>query len=100
MIKNYFKTACRAISRHRAYSLINVLGLTLGIASCLIIFLVVKNELGYDSFNHKADRTYRVTLNALDFNSNISLAVAPALRTDFPENDLKMLRQSKIIIDI
>lgn len=85
MFKNYFKTAWRAIRRHRAYSLINVLGLTLGIASCLIIFLVVKNELGYDDFNRKADRTYRVTLNALDFNSNVSLAVAPAMRTDFPE---------------
>src|SRR5215210_330294 len=84
MIKNYFKTAWRAISRHRAYSLINVLGLTLGIASCLIIFLVVKNELGYDNINRKARRTYRVTLNALDFNSNVSLAVAPAVRTDFP----------------
>lgn len=85
MFKSYFKTAWRAVSRHRAYSLINVLGLTLGIASCLIIFLVVKNELSYDNFNRKADRIYRVTLNALDFNSNVSLAVAPAMRTDFPE---------------
>lgn len=85
MFRNYFKTAWRAVSRHRAYSLINVLGLTLGIASCLIIFLVVKNELGYDNFNRKAGRIYRVTLNALDFNSNVSLAVAPAMRTDFPE---------------
>jgi putative ABC transport system permease protein len=48
MIKNYFKTAWRSVSRHKAYSIINVLGLTLGIASCLVIFLVVKYELGYD----------------------------------------------------
>jgi putative ABC transport system permease protein len=85
MFKNYFLTATRSIKRNFSYSILNVLGLTLGIASCLVIFLVVKNELGYDTFNQKASRTYRVTLNALDYNSNVSLAVAPAMRTDFPE---------------
>src|SRR5436190_17985284 len=85
MIKNYFKTAWRTLNKHRAYSIINVLGLTLGIASCLVIFLVVKYELGYDKFNKKADRIYRVTLNAIDFNPCVSMAVVPALRTDFPE---------------
>lgn len=85
MVKNYFKTAWRNISKHKSYSIINVLGLTLGIASCIVIFLVVQYELNYDKFNSKADRTYRVTLNALDFNPNISMAVVPAMRTDFPE---------------
>jgi len=85
MIKNYFKTAWRNLRRHKVYSVINVLGLTLGIASCLVILLVVKYELGYDRFNSKADRTYRVTLNAIDFNPSVSMAIAPALRNDFPE---------------
>jgi len=85
MFKNYFKTAWRNLARHKSYSIINVLGLTLGIASCLVIFLVVKYELGYDRFNSKADRTYRVTLNAIDFNPNVSMAVVPAMRNDFPE---------------
>ena len=85
MIKNYFKTAWRALSRHKAYGIINVLGLTLGIVSCLVIFLVVKYELGYDKFHKKADRIYRVTLNAIDFNPCVSMAVVPALRNDFPE---------------
>src|ERR1700710_823863 len=85
MIKNYFKTAWRSLSKHKAYSLINVLGLTLGIASCLVIFLVVQYELGYDKFYKKADRIYRVTLNAIDFNPSVSLAIIPALRNDFPE---------------
>ena len=67
------------------YSLINILGLALGIASCLIIFLVVKNELGYDGFHKKANRVYRVTLNAIDFNPSVSMAIAPAMRNDFPE---------------
>jgi len=85
MIKTYFKTAWRNLSKHKAYSLINILGLTLGIASCLVIFLVVKYELNYDRFHSKANRTYRVTLNAIDFNPSVSFAVAPAMRTDFPE---------------
>ena len=85
MFKNYFKTAWRSISKHKAYSIINVLGLTLGIASCLIIFLVVQYELSYDKFNSKADRTYRVTLNAIDFNPCVSLAIATPMRNDFPE---------------
>src|SRR5436190_26330 len=85
MIKNYFKTAWRNLSKHKAYSIINMLGLTLGIASCLVIFLVVQYELSYDKFNSKANRTYRVTLNAIDFNPSVSMAIAPAMRNDFPE---------------
>lgn len=85
MLRNYFKTAWRAISSHRIYTIINLLGLTLGIASCLIIFLVVRYELGYDGFHKKADRTYRITLHALDYNPSVSLAIVPRLRNDFPE---------------
>lgn len=85
LIRNYFKTAWRSLRRHRIYSTINVLGLTLGIASCLVILLVVKYELGFDKFNSNADRTYRVTLNAIDFNPSVSMAIVPAMRNDFPE---------------
>src|SRR5882724_8544310 len=85
MFKNYLKTAWRAIIAHRVYTIINLLGLTLGIASCLIIFLVVRYELGYDGFHKKADRTYRITLHAIDYNPNVSLAIVPRLRNDFPE---------------
>jgi len=85
MLKNYLKIAWRSISRYKAYSLLNISGLALGIASCLVIFLVVRYELSYDQFHRKADRTYRVTLHALDYNPSVSMAVAPALRNDFPE---------------
>lgn len=85
MFGNYLKTAWRSLFKHKAYAFINVLGLTLGIASCLVIFLVVRHELGYDKFHTKADRIYRVTLNAIDFNPCVSMAVAPALRNEFPE---------------
>ena len=85
MLKNYLLSAFRSIRRNLSFSLLNIIGLSLSLASCLIIFLIVRNELGYDQFSRKADRTYRVTLNALDFNSNISMAIVPAMRNDFPE---------------
>src|SRR6201994_2985195 len=84
MFKNYMIIAFRNIRRNLSYAFLNIFGLTLGVASCLVIFLIVRNELNYDNYS-KADRIYHVTLNAIDFNSNVSLAVAPKLRADFPE---------------
>ncbi|GAB3936476.1 ABC transporter permease [Larkinella terrae] len=85
MLRNYFKIAYRTILQQKSYSFINVTGLALGLAACILIFLVVRNELSYDAFNRKADRTYRVTVHGLDYNPSVSFAVAPAFRTDFPE---------------
>ena len=102
MIRHYFKTAWRSIRRNRLYSTLNILGLALGIASCIIISLVIKYELGYDAFNKKADRIYRVTLNAIDFNPSVSMAIAPAMRTSFPELEkLSQIRpQSDVMVVI
>ena len=77
--------ALRQVRRRFSFALLNILGLTLGIATCIVIFLVVRNELSYDQYHRKANRTYRVTLNAIDFNPSVSMAVTPALRNDFPE---------------
>ncbi|HEY9258669.1 ABC transporter permease [Chitinophaga sp.] len=85
MFSSYLKTALRTIRRNISYTFLNVFGLTLSIAACLIIFLIVRNELSYDSPFKKADRTYRVTMHGLDYNSSVSLLVVPALRNDFPE---------------
>lgn len=85
MFKSYGIIAFRNIQRNLNYVLLNVFGLTISIASCLVIFLIVRNELGYDNFHRKADRTYRVTLNAIDFNPSVSMGVVPAMRNDFPE---------------
>lgn len=85
MFKHYLQNAFRHIRRNLSYTFLNIFGLTLSIASCLIIFLVVRNELGYDTFHRKANRTYRVTMNALDFNPSVSFGIVPAMRNDFPE---------------
>ena len=62
MIKNYFKVAIRYLFRHKGYTAINILGLAIGIACCVLIMLFVRSEWSYDRFHTKSDRLYRVWL--------------------------------------
>ncbi len=61
MLKNYIKIALRNLWKHKIHTLINVLGLALGIASSIILFFIVQYELSFDNFHPKADRIYRIT---------------------------------------
>jgi predicted permease len=61
MLFNYFKIARRNIYRNKAYSMINVAGLGLGLACAIIIFAIVKYHLSFDTFHEKRDRIYRIT---------------------------------------
>jgi putative ABC transport system permease protein len=60
MIKNYLKVAIRNLLRHKGYAFTNILGLAVGIAASVLIFLYITNEMSYDKFHEKADRTYRL----------------------------------------
>ncbi|MFI5139354.1 MAG: ABC transporter permease, partial [Sphingobacteriales bacterium] len=60
MIKNYFKIAWRTIVRHKGYSAINVAGLTVGIAACLLIFVIIQYELSFDTFRPGYKNIYRI----------------------------------------
>lgn len=60
MFHNYIKTALRNIFKHKGYSLINIIGLSIGMACCLLILLYVQDELSYDRYHKNADRIYRV----------------------------------------
>jgi putative ABC transport system permease protein len=60
MLKTYFKIALRSLSRNKIFTAIDIFGLALGISTCLLILLFIQDELGYDSFNKKADQMYRV----------------------------------------
>jgi len=89
MIKNYFKTAWRSLLRNKSYAAINVAGLTIGIAACLLIFLIVKFETSFDNFHANKEHIYRVlTLNSgpdgITRESGTPLPVAEGLRADFP----------------
>ncbi|MCK4854951.1 MAG: ABC transporter permease, partial [Bacteroidales bacterium] len=59
MIANIIKVAFRNLFKHFGYSFINILGLAIGLASSIFIFLYVVNELTYDRFHEKSDRIYR-----------------------------------------
>ncbi len=90
MLKNYFKIAFRTFWRNRAFSAINISGLAIGMATCLIIMLFVHNELSYDRYNKKADRMVRVIFRGsaeggkMD-EANVMPPVAQALLHDYPE---------------
>src|SRR5882762_2747919 len=86
MIKNYFKIAFRNIIRHKAYSIINISGLAIGMACSILILLWVQNELSYDRFHKNADQLYRLTCNAGDFKAAVSPAgMAEGLQREMPE---------------
>ncbi len=90
MFKNYFKVAFRLIKRHKGFSLINILGLAIGMASCLLIFLYVQDELSYDRYNKNADRIYRAGTHLKMQRREMSVAsvcapMAKALVDEFPE---------------
>ena len=91
MFKNYLKIAFRSLWRKRAFSLLNILGLAIGIAAALIIFLVIVNETGFDSFHTKKDRIFRVGVDltyhngAKDYEGSVPILMADAMRQDFPQ---------------
>ena len=90
MIKNYFKTAWRNIKRNKLFSLINISGLSLGIATCFIIMLYVQDELSYDKFNENADHiarmVFRADINGGKINESVTMPpVAQTMKNDFPE---------------
>jgi putative ABC transport system permease protein len=60
MFKNYWTIAVRSLQRNKGYTLINFLGLTVGMAACLLLFLLVRYETSFDAFHTKGDRIYRV----------------------------------------
>lgn len=90
MFKNYFKIAFRNLWRNKAFSTINIFGLAIGIATCLIIMLFVQNELSYDRYNTKADQIVRVvfrgTVDGQKMKeANVMPPVAKTLLANYPE---------------
>ncbi|WP_106791547.1 ABC transporter permease [Aquimarina sp. Aq78] len=90
MIKNYIKIAWRNAIRQKQFTILNILGLSIGIGTCFIIGLYIHSEMTYDTFHDKADRIYRVNQpNIWDDWNEISSATGPnvaiALREDAPE---------------
>jgi putative ABC transport system permease protein len=94
MLKNYLKIALRSLVKQKVYSLINILGLTVGIASCLLIVLFVKNEFSYDDFHPNAERIYKVALERKYPNHSTYYAIIPHSYAEVMDHDFPEVQQS------
>jgi putative ABC transport system permease protein len=90
MLINLIRHSIRSFKRQRSYIIINILGLSIGIACSLLITLYVLNEASYDKYNKKRDRIYRTILNGKIGGQEVTIATSPAImgsvfRQEFPE---------------
>ncbi len=90
MLKNYLKTAIRSLKRQKVYSFINITGLSVGLACCILIILYIRFELSYDRYHRNADRIYRIIEIEIregkkDYSATTPAPLAPALAAEFPE---------------
>ncbi len=95
MIKNYFQIAWRNLIKNKVFSFINILGLTIGITVCAMIFLFIANQSSFDKFHSQGDLIYRVMRgfdNTKDRAPYLSAPYATALLTDYPDAIKKAVR--------
>ena len=90
MFRNYLKTAFRSLQRHKIYTVINVVGLAVGIAAFLMIFQVIQYENSFDNFHPDKDRIYRVSVHfntpeGIRWNRGTCFPAAKQLRLDYPQ---------------
>lgn len=90
MLKNYFKIALRNLVRHKSFTVINIAGLSIGIACSLLLFTLIKYELSYDTFQPEYDHIYQVVTednfgDQITYNSGVPIPALKALRLEFPE---------------
>jgi len=90
MLKNYLKTAFRNLGREKNKTILNILGLTIGIAGSLVLFLLIRYHNSFDLSHTKRDRTYRIVTtsdgnNGKDYTSGVPAVLPEAFKNDFPE---------------
>ncbi|WP_184550765.1 ABC transporter permease [Mucilaginibacter sp. FT3.2] len=99
MIKNYIKIAWRNIVRHKAYSSINIAGLTVGIAACLLIFVIIQYELSFNTFQTNYKNIYHIVSqekheSETANNPGAAVPASEALRLDFPQAKVASINTS------
>jgi ABC-type antimicrobial peptide transport system permease subunit/AraC-like DNA-binding protein len=92
MLKNYFKIAWRNLVRNKSYSAINVTGLAVGIAVCMVIFIIIQYQTSFDNFHPKKDRIYRVLTEYhhvdagnTTYGKDLPFPLPVGLKTSFPQ---------------
>ncbi|MBP7555515.1 MAG: ABC transporter permease [Chitinophagaceae bacterium] len=99
MFKNYFKTAWRNLSKNKVLSLINILGLTIGITVCLMIFIFIVNEFSHDSFHKDGARIYRVMRGFESEGKSTSVAYLSGMYAPALENEYKGLIEEVVRVN-
>src|SRR5258705_2500874 len=92
MFKNYFKTAFRSLTRNRNFTIINIAGLAVGIAVCMMIFIIIQYQTSFDNFHAKKDRIYRVLTEFhhedagnIAYGKDVPFPMPTGLKTAFPQ---------------
>jgi len=92
MFKNYFKTAFRSLNRNRNYTIINIAGLAVGIAVCMMIFIIIQYQTSFDNFHSKKDRIFRVLTEYhhaedanITYGKDVPFPMPTGLKTAFPQ---------------
>ncbi|MET3979781.1 putative ABC transport system permease protein [Mucilaginibacter sp. UYP25] len=88
MIRNYFKTAWRSLIRNKSYTIINIVGLAVGIAACLLIFLVINFETSFDNYHVNKDHIYRVlakrtSSEGVKYRAGVPFPTSRGMRVDY-----------------
>lgn len=90
MLKNYFKTALRNLSRNRVYASINILGLVLGITGAIVIYRIISFEKGFDTYHTNGEQVYRINIvqdtdGDVERSESVMHPLGPAIALDYPD---------------
>lgn len=102
MIRNFFKIAFRLLLRNKTFSIINIVGLAIGLCSSIVIYLYVQHQFSYDKFHQDSESIYRFIMQEEDNGSLMEhpycrLPLGPALKSDFPEIiEMSRVREGRI----
>src|SRR3982751_2422003 len=95
MFRNYFKTAFRSLARNKNYTIINIAGLAVGIAVCMMIFIIIQYQTSFDNFHAKKDRIYRVLTEYhhaetgdISYGKDLPFPLPVGLKTAFPQTEV------------
>src|SRR5580692_1195884 len=79
MLKNYLVTAFRNLSRNKVFSFINIAGLSMGLACCMLIFLYTKDEISFDRFQRQKDKLYQITCTIINKDGKVEKYASAAM---------------------
>jgi putative ABC transport system permease protein len=92
MLRNYFKIAFRNLSKNKAHTALNIVGLTLGIAICMIIFIIIQFQTSFEGFHVQKNNIYRVLteahhadLSTIGYKKNVPFPLPTAMKSAFPQ---------------